>query len=316
MFCGNSWFPSVQHSTYTFRHWGWRSGSGGGGRRHNWATRPLHFPCKSASHSQSFHSSSRKHALSQPHSLNADETMARQLSPPTTMAGGRTSSARFADSCKTLQSPFRMAPGETFQFVCAREVHVRKLQPLRATNVRKSTTPAIAAAAVEEKWNKKCLFVRSFIRCLIQQPLQQSPRIPLRFASAIYSTASFFFLFSFFSRECPKQKLWTCSRETGPKHPEEPFCLTFYSAPLFLKSSSWKYLANTGEKEKKKTLRKEKQQVVLEPPTSHLLWYYLLLLSTHYVRWYDFYSSVWSSLWLLFFFYSLPLFPSSLLFVC
>lgn len=59
-----------------------KSGCSGGGRRHNWPPHPLHFPCKSASHSQSFHSSSRKHALSQPHSLNADEAIARQLSPP------------------------------------------------------------------------------------------------------------------------------------------------------------------------------------------------------------------------------------------
>lgn len=85
------------------------------GRRHNWASRPLHFPCKSASHSQSFHSSSRKHALSQPHSLNTDETIARQLRPPTTMAGGRTSSARFADSCEVQPNPLRTrSPGCNF----------------------------------------------------------------------------------------------------------------------------------------------------------------------------------------------------------
>lgn len=71
--------------------------------------------------------------------------------------------------------------------------------------------------------------------------------------------------------------------------PWRSFSPHFYSVLFFLKSSSWKYLANTGEeKKKKKTLRKEKQ-AVLEPPTPHLLWYYLLLLSA---RWYDFCSSV------------------------
>lgn len=100
------WQPtssSVTLNIYIPPHWGRKSGSGG--RRHNWASRPLHFPCKSASHSQSFHSSSRNHAPSQPHSLTTAETIARQLRPPTTMAGGRTSSRGFADSCKMPQTP-------------------------------------------------------------------------------------------------------------------------------------------------------------------------------------------------------------------
>lgn len=114
-----------------------------------------------------------------------------------------------------------------------------------------------------------------------------SPSMPVYFL-AIYSRS--------FKR--PNQKLWTSSRETGPKHPEEPFCLTFIHSCSFSRvppESIWQTLV-----EKKKTLREEKQQVVLETPTPHLLWYYLLLLSTDYVRWYDFYSLVWWSLWLLF----------------
>lgn len=120
-----------------------------------------------------------------------------------------------------------------------------------------------------------------------------------------HSTSSFFFL-AIYSRAFKRsnQKLWTSSRETGPKHPEEPFCLTFIHSCSFSRvppESIWQTLV----KKKKKTLREEKQQVVLEPPTPHLLWYYLLLLSTDYVRWYDFYSLVWWSLWLflLFFFF-------------
>ena len=118
-----------------------------------------------------------------------------------------------------------------------------------------------------------------------------NPPIPLHlfFFLAIYSRA--------FKRS--NQKLWTSSRETGPKHPEEPFCLTFIHSCSFSRvppESIWQTLVK--KKKKKKTLREEKQQVVLEPPTPHLLWYYLLLLSTDYVRWYDFYSLVWWSLWL------------------
>lgn len=127
------------------------------------------------------------------------------------------------------------------------------------------------------------LFIHSF-SCALTQPTLHSTSF-----LAIYSRS--------FKR--PKKKLWTCSKETRPKHPEEPFCLTFIHSCYFSSvppESIWQ----TQWKKKKKTLREEKQQVVLEPPTPHLLWYYLLLLSTDNVRWYDFYSLVLWSLWLLF----------------
>lgn len=133
------WQPassSVALNVYFPPHWGRKSGSGG--RRHNWTSRPLHFPCKSASHSQSFHSSSRNHALSQPHSLTTDETIARQLRPPTTMAGGRTSSRGFADSCKMPKNPLESPRGETLRLVAARKVRVRRSRLPRASAVHAS----------------------------------------------------------------------------------------------------------------------------------------------------------------------------------
>lgn len=133
---------------------------------------------------------------------------------------------------------------------------------------------------------QSCSSVKMFIHSFLHS-VYWSPPFQFIFVLAIYSKA--------FQR--PNQKLWTSSRETGPKHPEEPFCLTFIHSCSFSRvppKSIWQTLVI-----KKKTLREEKQQVVLEPPTPHLLWYYLLLLSTDYVRWYDFYSLVWWSLWLL-----------------
>lgn len=102
--CSGSRLPPLSHSTYIFRRTEAGKVAAAAGAITG-LSRPLHFPCKSASHSQSFHSSSRNHAPSQPHSLATAETIARQLSPPTTMAGGRTSSRGFADSCKMPQTP-------------------------------------------------------------------------------------------------------------------------------------------------------------------------------------------------------------------
>lgn len=116
--------------------------------------------------------------------------------------------------------------------------------------------------------------------------------------SKVPRCTSLFQLFTVGLFKRPNQKLWTSSRETGPKHPEEPFCLTFIHSCSFSRvppESIWQTLVK-----KKKSFREEKQQVVLEPPTPHLLWYYLLLLSTDYVRWYYFCSLVCWSLWLLF----------------
>lgn len=138
------------------------------------------------------------------------------------------------------------------------------------------------------------MFIQSFLHSVYCADVTQWSLPPFQFIFfAIYSRA--------FKR--PNQKLWTSSRETGPKHPEEPFCLTFIHSCSFSRvppESIWQTLVK-----KKKTLREEKQQVVLEPPTPHLLWYYLLLLSTDYVRWYDFYSLVWWSLWLFLLFFCL-----------
>lgn len=69
------------------------------------------------------------------------------------------------------------------------------------------------------------MFIHSFLHSVYCADVTHwSPPIPvLFFFFAIYSRA--------FKR--PNQKLWTSSRETGPKHPEEPFCLTFIHSCSF-----------------------------------------------------------------------------------
>lgn len=128
--CSGSRLPPLSHSTYIFRH---TEAGKAAVAALNGASRPLHFPCKSASHSQSFHSSSRKHAPSQPHSLTTAEAIARQLSPPTTMAGGRTSSRGFADSCKMPQTPLNRPGVKPVQLDGARKVRVRRSRLPRAS---------------------------------------------------------------------------------------------------------------------------------------------------------------------------------------
>lgn len=52
------------------------------------------------------------------------------------------------------------------------------------------------------------------------------------------------------------QKLWICSKETGPKHPEEPFCLTFIHSSSFSRvppESIWQTLVKKKEFEGRKT---------------------------------------------------------------
>lgn len=51
--------------------------------------------------------------------------------------------------------------------------------------------------------------------------------------SKVPRCTSLFQLFTVGLFKRPNQKLWTSSRETGPKHPEEPFCLTFIHSCSF-----------------------------------------------------------------------------------
>lgn len=72
---------------------------------------------------------------------------------------------------------------------------------------------------------------------------QRSRHIPAHFYSAIYSRRA-------------NQKLWTSSRETRPKHPEEPFCLTFIHSCSFSRvppESIWQTLVKKKDFEERKT---------------------------------------------------------------
>lgn len=72
---------------------------------------------------------------------------------------------------------------------------------------------------------------------------QRSRHIPAHLYSAIYSRRA-------------NQKLWTSSRETRPKHPEEPFCLTFIHSCSFSRvppESIWQTLVKKKDFEERKT---------------------------------------------------------------
>lgn len=92
------------------------------------------------------------------------------------------------------------------------------------------------------------MFIHSFIHSVYCADVTQwstSILVPFFFL-AIYSRA--------FKR--PNQKLWTGSRETGPKHPEEPFCLTFIHSCSFSRvppESIWQTLVKKKRLWGKKT---------------------------------------------------------------
>ena len=98
--------------------------------------------------------------------------------------------------------------------------------------------------------------------------------------SAIYSRA--------FKRS--NQKLWTSSRETGPKHPEEPFCLTFIHSCSFSRvppESIWQTLVK-----KKGLWGKKNNKSFLSHPhpicCGIIFFYYLQIMCA------DMISTVWS----------------------
>ena len=67
-----------------------------------------------------------------------------------------------------------------------------------------------------------------------------------------------FFFLAIYSRAFrrPNHKLWTNSRETGPKHPEEPFCLTFIRSCSFSRvppESIWQTQVKKKDFEGRKT---------------------------------------------------------------
>lgn len=93
------------------------------------------------------------------------------------------------------------------------------------------------------------LFIHSF-SCALTQPTLHSTSF-----LAIYSRS--------FKR--PKKKLWTCSKETRPKHPEEPFCLTFIHSCYFSSvppESIWQ----TQWKKKKRLWGKKNNKSFLSHP--------------------------------------------------
>ena len=112
-----------------------------------------------------------------------------------------------------------------------------------------------------------------------------NPPIPLHlfFFLAIYSRA--------FKRS--NQKLWTSSRETGPKHPEEPFCLTFIHSCSFSRvppESIWQTLVK--KKKKKRLWGKKNNKSFLSHPhpicCGIIFFYYLQIMCA------DMISTVWS----------------------
>lgn len=121
-------------------------------------------------------------------------------------------------------------------------------------------------------------FIHSFsITCWCNS--QWSPSMPVYFL-AIYSRS--------FKR--PNQKLWTSSRETGPKHPEEPFCLTFIHSCSFSRvppESIWQTLV-----EKKRLWGKKNNKSFLRHPhpicCGIIFFYYLQIMCA------DMISTVWS----------------------
>ncbi len=91
-------------------------------------------------------------------------------------------------------------------------------------------------------------FIHSFTELHQHSILNEGMKSPYStsFFSAIYSKA--------FKRS--NQKLWTSSRETGPKHPEEPFCLTFIHSCSFSRvppESIWQTLVKKKDFEGRKT---------------------------------------------------------------
>lgn len=90
----------------------------------------------------------------------------------------------------------------------------------------------------------------------------------------------------------PNQKLWTSSRETGPKHPEEPFCLTFIHSCSFSRvppESIWQTLV----KKKKRVSGKKNNKSFLSHPhpicCGIIFFYYLQIMCA------DIISAVWSA---------------------
>lgn len=105
---------------------------------------------------------------------------------------------------------------------------------------------------------------------------QRSRHIPAHFYSAIYSRRA-------------NQKLWTSSRETRPKHPEEPFCLTFIHSCSFSRvppESIWQTLV------KKRLWGKKNNKSFLNHPhpicCGIIFFYYLHIMCA------DMISAVWS----------------------
>lgn len=104
-------------------------------------------------------------------------------------------------------------------------------------------------------------------------------------------SSSFFFFLAIYSRafKRPNQKLWTSSRETGPKHPEEPFCLTFIHSCSFSRvppESIWQTLV------KKRLWGKKNKSFLSHPhPICHgiIFFYYLQIMCA------DMISTVWSA---------------------
>lgn len=130
-------------------------------------------------------------------------------------------------------------------------------------------------------WSVK-LFIQSFLHSVYCADVTQCSLPPFQFIFlAIYSRA--------FKR--PNQKLWTSSRETGPKHPEEPFCLTFIHSCSFSRvppESIWQTLV----KKKKRLWGKKNNKSFLSHPhpicCGIIFFYYLQIMCA------DMISTVWS----------------------
>ena len=115
-----------------------------------------------------------------------------------------------------------------------------------------------------------------------------NPPIPLHL--------SFFFFLAIYSRAFKRsnQKLWTSSRETGPKHPEEPFCLTFIHSCSFSRvppESIWQTLVKKKKKKKRLWGKKNNKSFLSHPHPiccGIIFFYYLQIMCA------DMISTVWS----------------------
>lgn len=109
--------------------------------------------------------------------------------------------------------------------------------------------------------------------------------------SKVPCCTSLFQLFTVGLFKRPNQKLWTSSRETGPKHPEEPFCLTFIHSCSFSRvppESIWQTLVK-----KKRVSGKKNNKSFLSHPhpicCGIIFFYYLQIMCA------DIISAVWSA---------------------